>query len=61
VRHLEELIDFNNKRGRPSEPYTVTSRFKCILEKDEVDEEYIRLYTNGQVITDLTYGQILYN
>jgi len=29
VRHWEELIDFINKNGRPKEPYTLTSRFKC--------------------------------
>jgi hypothetical protein len=61
VRHWEELIDFINKNGRPKEPYTLTSRFKCTLEKDELDEEYMGLYTNGQMITDPIYGQISYN
>jgi len=46
VRHWEELIDFINKDGRPKEPYTLTSKFKCTLEKDELDEEYMGLYTN---------------
>jgi hypothetical protein len=61
VRHWEELSNFINKNGRPKEPYTLTSRFKCTLEKDELDEEYMGLYTNGQMITDPIYGQIAYN
>jgi hypothetical protein len=31
------------------------------LEKDELDEEYMGLYTNGHIITDPIYGQISYN
>ena len=61
MRHLEELIDFINKNGRPKESYTLTSRFKCTLEKDELDQEYMGLYTNGQMITDPISGQISYN
>jgi len=61
VRHWEELIDFINKNGRLKEPYTLTSRLKCTLEKDELDEEYMGLYTNGQMIPDAIYGQISYN
>jgi hypothetical protein len=61
VRHWEELIDFINKNGRLKEPYTQTSRFKCTLEKDELDEEYMGLYTNGHMIMDPIYRQIWYN
>jgi len=35
--------------------------FKCTLELDKLDEEYMGLYTNGQMINDHIYGQILYN
>jgi len=61
ARHSEELIDFINKNGRPKEPYIPTSRFKCTLGPDKLDEEYMGLYTNGQMIMDPIYGQISYN
>jgi hypothetical protein len=61
VRHWEELIDFLDKNGRPEEPYTLTSRFKCTLEKYKLDQEYMGLYTNGQMKTVPIYGQIFYN
>jgi hypothetical protein len=61
MRHWEDLIDFININRGPKEPYSLTSRFKCTLEKDELDEDYMGLYTNGQIITDPIYGQILYN
>jgi hypothetical protein len=60
-RHWEELIDFINKNGCPKEPYTVTFRFKFTLEQDELDDEYMVLYTNRQMITDHIYGLISYN
>jgi hypothetical protein len=43
VRHQEELIDFININGRMKEPYTVTLTFRCTLEKDQLDEEYMGL------------------
>ena len=61
VRHWDELIDFIIKNGRPTEPYILTSKFKCTLEQAELDEEYMGLYTNEQIITDPIYGQISYN
>jgi hypothetical protein len=61
VRNWEELIDFINKHGCPKEPYTLTFRFKCTLENDELEEEFVGLYTNGQMVTDPIYGQISYN
>jgi len=60
VRHLDELIDFIKQNGRPTEPYILTSKFMCTLEQAELDEEYMRLYTNQQMITDPIYGQISY-
>jgi len=61
VRHWDELIDFINKNGRPSEPYILTSKFKCTLEQAELDEEYMGLYIMEQMITDPIYGQIWSN
>jgi len=61
VRHWEELFDIIDKKGRPKEPYILTSTFKCTLEQDELDEEYMGLYTPGQMILHPIYGQISYN
>ena len=35
--------------------------FKCTLELDELEEEYIGIYKHGQMIDDPIYGQISYN
>jgi hypothetical protein len=61
VRHRQELIDLIDKNELKKEPYTLTSRFKCTLENEELNEEYMGLYTNGEMITDLIYGQISYH
>ena len=61
VRHWEELIDFINKRGRPKKPFILSSRYNCSLEQDEMDNEYMGVYTNGQLIMEPIYGQISYN
>jgi len=61
VRHWDELIDIININGRPTEPYILTSMFKCTLEQAELDEEYMQLYINEQMITDPIYAQISYN
>jgi len=58
VRHWEELIDFIDKNGGPQEPYILTLMFKCTLEQDELEEEYMGLYTHGQMINVPIYGQI---
>jgi hypothetical protein len=50
--HWDELNDFIHKNGRPKEPYTLTSRFRCTLEKNEFDKEYMGLYTNRQMVKD---------
>jgi hypothetical protein len=44
VRHWEQLIDFINKNRGPKEPYIMTSMFKCTLEQDGLDAEYMGLY-----------------
>jgi hypothetical protein len=61
VRHWEELIDVINKNGQPKAPYTLTSRFKCTLQKDELNKEYTGLYQHGHMIPDSIHCQILYN
>ena len=52
VRNWEELIDFIDKNGGPKEPYIMTSMFKCPLEQDKLQEEYMGLYTHEQMIMD---------
>jgi hypothetical protein len=61
VRHWEELVDFIDKNGGPKEPYVLKSMFKCTLEQDELEEEYMGIYKHGQMINDPIYGQISYN
>jgi hypothetical protein len=61
VGHWEELIDIINKHGYPKEPYTLTSRFRCTLKKNELDKEYMGLYSNGHMIMNPKYEQISYN
>jgi len=61
VRDRKELIDFINKNGGPKELYIMTSMCKCTLEQNELKEEYMGLYINGQMIMDPIYGQIWYN
>ena len=61
VRHWEELIDFIDKNGGPKEPYIMTSMFKGTLEQDKLEEEYMGIYTHGQMIMNPIYGQISYN
>ena len=61
VRHWEELIDFLDKNRGLKERYIMSSMIKCTLEQDELEEEYMGLYTHGRMIMDPIYGQILYN
>jgi len=49
VRHWEELIDFIDRNGGPKEPYIMTSMFQCTLEQAKLEEEYMGLYTKGQI------------
>ena len=61
MRHCEQLVDFIDKNGRPKEQYVLKSMFKCTLEQEELEEEYMGIYQHGQMINDPIYGQILYN
>ena len=61
VRQWNELVDFIDKNGSQKEPYIFTSMFKCTLEQDELEEEYMGIYKFGQMINDPIYGQISYN
>jgi len=61
VRRWEELVDFINKNSGLKEPYILTSMFKCSLEQDELEEAYMGIFQDGQMIDDPIYGHILYN
>ena len=61
VRHWEKLVDFIDKNGGPKEPYILTSMFKCTLEQDKLEEDYMRIYKHWRMINDPIYGQISYN
>jgi len=61
VRCWEELVDFIDKNGGQKESYILTSMFKCTLEQDELEEEYMGIYKHGQIINNPIYGQISYN
>jgi len=61
VRHWDVLVDFIDKNGGPKEPYIPRSMFKCTVEQDELEEEYIGIYKHGQIINDPIDGQISYN
>ena len=52
VRHWEVLVDFINKNSGPKEPYILTSMFKCTLDKEELEEEYMGIYKHGPMIND---------
>jgi hypothetical protein len=47
VRHWEELVDFIEKNCGPIEPNCLTVLYKCNLTQEELDEEYMGLYTLG--------------
>jgi len=61
VRYWEELVDFINNYGSPKEPYILKSMFKCTLEQDELEEDYMGIYKHRHMINDSIYGQISYN
>jgi len=62
MRHWEELIDFIETNCSPKESYSLTAMYKCNLTQEELDQEYIGLYTPGEMMNDpLYYGQISYN
>jgi hypothetical protein len=61
VRHWEKLIDFIDKNCSPTEPYCMTVLYKCNLTQEELDKEYMELYTLGQLMNDPLYDHISYN
>jgi hypothetical protein len=61
VRQWEGPIDFIDNNWCSKVPYIPTLWFKCTLEQDKLDEEYMGLYTIGQIIMDPIYGQISYH
>jgi len=61
VRHWDEMIDYIDNNGGPKEPYILTLMFKWTLEQDELDDEYMGLYTHQQMIIDPIYGQNSFN
>jgi hypothetical protein len=61
VRHWEELIDFIQKNCGRKDPYCLTTLYKCNLTQEELDEEYMDLYAQGQMMNDPLYDQISYN
>ena len=61
VRDSEELVDFIEKNCCPKKPYILTALYKCNLTQEELDEEYMGLYTPGQTMNNPLHGQISYN
>jgi hypothetical protein len=61
MRHWEEVVDSINKNGGPKEPYILRSMFKCTLDQNELEEDFMGIYKHGQMINDPIYGQISYN
>jgi len=61
VRQWEELVDFINKNRAPKEAFNLRWLFKCTVEQDELEAEYIELFIQDQMINDPIYGQILYH
>jgi len=60
VRHRQELIDFIHNKWVAQVAYFQTLMVNRISEHDEKDEQYMGIYTNGQMIRDPIYGQIVY-
>jgi hypothetical protein len=61
VRHWEEFVDFVDKNGGPKESYILKLMFKCTLEHDELEAEFMGIYKHGQIMNNSIYGQISYN
>ena len=55
VRHWEELVNFIAKNGGPKEPYIPTSMFNCTLEQDDLEEEYMGIYTHKGISSMTPY------
>jgi len=61
LEHWEELIDFIEHNCSLKEPYCLTAINKCNLTQEGMDEEYMGLYTPGQMMNHPPFGQISYN
>jgi hypothetical protein len=61
VRQWEVLIDVIENKCGQKELYCLTALYQCNLTQEELDEEYMGLYTPGQMLNDPLYGQISYN
>ena len=61
VSHWEELIDLVEQNSGPIEPYCLTTIYKGNLTQEELDKEYVGIYTLGQMMNDPLCGQISYN
>jgi len=51
----------SSKKSHWKEPYILRLMFKCTVDQHEFDQEYMGLSTQGWIIIDPIYGQILYN
>jgi hypothetical protein len=58
LRHWDELIDFIEKNCGPKEPNCLYTLYQWNLMQEELDEEYMGLYTPGQMLNVPLYGQI---
>jgi hypothetical protein len=58
VKNWEELIDIIENRCRLKKPYCLTALYKCHLTQEELDKEYMGLFTLGQILNDALYSQI---
>jgi hypothetical protein len=54
--HWVELVDFIDKNGGHKEPYNLRSMFKCTVEQDVFEEEYMGIFKHEQMINDPIYG-----
>ena len=61
MKHWEERIDFIEQNCSLNEPYSLTAIYYCTLTQAELEEEYMGLHAPGQMMNDLSYGQISYN
>ena len=55
------MIDYIETNCGPKEPYCLTALYKCNWMQEELEEEYMGLYTPGQMMNVPLYGQISYN
>jgi hypothetical protein len=61
VSHWEELFDFYKKNFTPKKPNSLSLIYKCNLMQEELQEEYMGLYSPGRTMNDSLSGQISYN